>query len=173
MSKEYLCRAVDRSFIEKARFRFTNSVDLPVTPDQAFEILADVDSWPHWVTIIKKATWTSPGPPGVGTMRTVHMTGGIVGNEEFLAWEPGVGMAFRFNSCSTSSVAAFAEDYRIEPTPSGCNLTWTLAMAPAGVSRVAVMLVQPIMNLSFRRFLTNLSKYAAERYPAPAQRPAT
>jgi carbon monoxide dehydrogenase subunit G len=173
MPKEYLCRAVDRSFTEKARFKFTNSVDLPVTPDQAFEVLADVESWPHWVTIIKKATWTSPAPRGVGTTRTVDMVGGIVGNEEFLAWDPGAGMAFRFNSCSTSGVAAFAEDYRIEPTPNGCRLTWTLAMQPAGISRIALPLVQPIMNLTFRRFLVNLRKYTAERYPAPAQRPAS
>ena len=44
------------------------------------------------------------------------MRGGIIGDEEFLAWEPHSHMAFRFNEASTGSIAAFAEDYRIVPT---------------------------------------------------------
>jgi hypothetical protein len=46
------------------------------------------------------------------------MRGGIVGDGgtsplcggEFLAWEPHSHMAFRFNKCSTTVVAAFAGD---------------------------------------------------------------
>jgi hypothetical protein len=44
-------------------------------------------------------------------------------------------MAFRFNESSTSALAAFAEDYRIEPTAHGCRLTWSLQigwLAPRG-----------------------------------------
>jgi hypothetical protein len=33
----------------------------------------------------------------VGTTRTVDMLGGIVGDEEYLVWEPFTRMAFRFN----------------------------------------------------------------------------
>ena len=69
----------------------------------------------------------------VGTTRTVDMRGGIVGDEEFLAWEPHSHMAFRFNEASTGSIAAFAEDYRIVPTATGCKLTWVMAMKPKGV----------------------------------------
>jgi carbon monoxide dehydrogenase subunit G len=62
------------------------------------------------------------------------MRGGIVGDEEFLAWEPHSHMAFRFNQASTRSIAAFTEDYRILPTATGCNLTWVMAMKPNGVA---------------------------------------
>lgn len=172
MSKEYPCRAVDRSFAPNAPAKFTNSVDLAVTPEQLWEVLVDADAWPKWVSIIKKATWTSAPPHGVGTTRTVDMLGGIVGNEEFLAWEPGVAMAFRFNSISTSGIDAFAEDYKIEPTATGCRLTWTLAMEPVGVQQYAVKLFGPVMNFTFARFLKNLRKYTDERYPA-APRPAS
>src|ERR1700739_5118904 len=95
------CERVDVSFTENAPFRFRNSVDLAITPEQVFEVFADAESWPRWASVITKVTWTSPEPRGVGTTRTVDMRGGIVGNEEFLAWEPFTRMAFRFNECST------------------------------------------------------------------------
>ncbi|WP_176707016.1 SRPBCC family protein, partial [Mycobacterium malmoense] len=82
------CEHVDLSFIDSAPFVFRNSVDLAITPEQLFEVLADAQAWPRWASVITKVTWTSPEPRGVGTTRVVEMRGGIVGNEEFLAWEP-------------------------------------------------------------------------------------
>jgi hypothetical protein len=153
------CERVDVDFIDQAPFAFRNSVDLAVTPEQLFEVLSDADSWPRWAKVITKVTWTSPEPRGVGTTRTVEMRGGIVGNEEFLAWEPFTHMAFRFNECSTRSVAAFAEDYRVEVIPGGCRLTWTMAQKPAGAAKLAMVVVGPLLNRSLRRYLRNLRSY--------------
>jgi hypothetical protein len=44
------------------------------------------------------------------------MRGNIVGDEEFLAWEPFSHMAFRFNHSTSNALSAFAEDYRVVPT---------------------------------------------------------
>ena len=158
------CKRVDLDFIDNAPFRFANSVDLRITPEQLFEVLSDAESWPRWAKVITNVTWTSPEPRGVGTTRTVDMRGGIVGNEEYLAWEPYSHMAFRFNECSTRAVAAFAEDYRVETLPGGCRLTWTVAQEPAGPSRWLMVLARPVMNASFRWFLANLRRYTDERY---------
>ena len=132
MSKRYPCERVDLSFIADAPFRFVSTVDLNITPEQLFEVLGDAESWPHWATVITKVTWTSPEPRGVGTTRTVHMRGGITGDEEFLAWEPHSHMAFRFNESTSNTIAAFAEDYRVVETAEGCHLTWVMAMKPGG-----------------------------------------
>lgn len=153
------CERVDLSFVDSAPFRFSNSVDLSITPEQLFEVLADAESWPRWASVITKVTWTSPEPRGVGTTRTIDMRGGIVGNEEFLAWEPFTRMAFRFNECSTQAVAAFAEDYRVEVIPGGCRLTWTMAQRPAGPAWLAMFVARPLLNLGLRRFLRNLRRY--------------
>jgi carbon monoxide dehydrogenase subunit G len=163
------CERVDLGFFDNAPFRFRNSVDLAVTPEQLFEALGDAESWPRWAPVIKKVTWTSPEPRGVGTTRTVDMRGGIVGNEEFLAWEPFTRMAFRFNECSSRAVAAFAEDYRVEVIPGGCRLTWTMAQKPAGPSKLAMPVVAPLLNLGLRRFLRNLRSYTDARFPATRQ----
>ena len=158
------CERVDLDFIDTAPFRFTNSVDLAITPEQVFEVLADATSWPHWAKVITNVTWTSPEPRGVGTTRKVEMRGGIVGDEEYLAWEPYSHMAFRFNECSTRAVKAFAEDYRIEPLPGGCRLTWTVAQEAAGPSRWVMAMARPVMNTVFRWFLANLRRYTDKRF---------
>jgi carbon monoxide dehydrogenase subunit G len=155
---------VGLDFIDNAPFRFVSTVDLDITPEQLFEVLDDADSWPQWATAITKVTWTSPQPHGIGTMRTVDMRGGIVGNEEFLAWEPHSHMAFRFNEASTNSIAAFAEDYRIVPTASGCHLTWVMAMKPKGIpGRLGMTLGRPVMARTFQKFLYNLRGYTEKR----------
>lgn len=163
------CEHVDLGFVDSAPFRFRNSVDLAITPEQLFEVLGDAESWPRWAPVITKVTWTSPEPRGVGTTRIVEMRGGIVGDEEFLAWEPFTRMAFRFNECSSKAVAAFAEDYRVEVIPGGCRLTWTMAQKPAGPARLVMPLFGPLLNLGLRRFLRNLRGYTDARFPVTRQ----
>jgi carbon monoxide dehydrogenase subunit G len=159
------CERVGLDFIDGAPFRFVSTVDLTITPEQVFEVLDDAESWPHWATVITKVTWTSPRPHGVGTTRTVDMRGGIVGDEQFLAWEPHSHIAFRFNEASTRSIAAFAEDYRVVPTATGCNLTWVMAMKPNGMAaRFGMKLGRPVMARMFQKFLYNLRAYADKRY---------
>ena len=161
----HACERVDVSFVDSAPYRFVSTVDLAITPEQVFEVLGDADSWPHWATVITKVTWTSPEPRGVGTTRTVHMRGGIVGDEEFLAWEPFRHVAFRFNEASTTSIAAFAEDYRVVETPGGCHLTWVMAMKPNGTAaRLGMSLGRPVMGRLFQRFLHNLRRYTDQRF---------
>ena len=163
--KTYPCEHVDLAFVESAPFRFVSTVDLAITPEQLFEILADAESWPHWATVITKVVWTSPEPRGVGTTRTVSMRGNIVGDEEFIAWEPFSHMAFRFNESTSNAISAFAEDYRVVRTETGCHLTWVMAMKPAGLAgRLGMTLGQPVMAWLFQRFLHNLRRYAGERY---------
>jgi len=164
MTTMYPCERVELSFIQSAPFRFSNSVDLAITPEQLFEVLADADAWPRWAKVITKVTWTSPEPYGVGTTRVVDMRGGLTGDEEFLAWEPYTYLAFRFNSCSNKAVAAFAEEYRVVETPGGCRLTWTMAQKPNGPARFGLVLGGPLMNLSFKWFLANLRRYTATQY---------
>lgn len=161
----YECERVDLSFIDAAPYRFVSTVELAITPQQVFEVLADASSWPQWASVITKVTWTSPEPRGAGTTRTVRMRGGIVGEEEFLAWEPFAHMAFRFNRASTNSIAAFAEDYRVVATPAGAHLTWVMAMKPAGAAaRWGMSLGRPVMGRLFQRFLHNLRRYTDERF---------
>ncbi|CAN3128725.1 putative protein Rv2574 [Mycobacterium sp. smrl_JER01] len=159
------CQRVGLDFLDTAPYRFVSTVDLAITAQQLFDVLADETSWPRWASVITRVTWTTPEPRGVGTTRTVDMRGGITGAEEFLAWEPFTRMAFRFNEVNTSSISAFAEDYRIVPTADGCHLTWIMALQPHGpAGRAGLTLGKPVMAWLFQRFLRNLRRYTDERF---------
>lgn len=166
MARTRECDRVDLDFVDRAPFRFVSTVDLTITPEQLFEVLADETSWPRWATVITDVEWTSLQPRGVGTTRTVRMRGNIVGHEEFLAWEPFTHMAFRFNSTTSNAISAFAEDYRVVETPQGCHLTWVMAIKPSGLAgRLGMLLGKPVMAWLFQRFLHNLRRYSDARYP--------
>ena len=168
MAKTYECERVELGFIESAPFRFVSKVDLAITGAQLFEVLADAESWPQWATVITKVVWTSPEPRGIGTTRTVTMRGSIVGDEEFIAWEPFSHMAFRFNQSTSNAISAFAEDYRVVETADGCHLTWVMAIKPNGLAgKLGMTVGQPVMAWLFQRFLHNLRRYTDARF-APA-----
>jgi uncharacterized protein YndB with AHSA1/START domain len=165
MAKKYPCQKVELDFIDAAPVRFVSKVDLAITPEQLFEVLGDAASWPHWATVITKVVWTSPEPRGVGTTRTVTMRGNIVGDEEYIAWEPFSHIAFRFNQSNSNAISAFAEDYRVIETAEGCHLTWVMAMKPSGLAGKLGMIVgQPVMGWLFQRFLHNLRRYTDARF---------
>ena len=165
MAKTHPCERVGLDFIDDAPFRFVSTVTLTISAEQLFEVLGDAESWPQWATVITKVVWTSPEPRGVGTTRTVTMRGGIVGHEEFIAWEPFSHMAFRFNESTSDAISAFAEDYRVVQTPGGCHLTWVMAIKPKGVAgRLGMTLGRPLMAWLFQRFLHKLRRYSDERY---------
>lgn len=160
------CDRVGLEFVDSAPNRFSNSVELNITPEQLFEVLADAESWPRWAKVITDVEWTSPEPRGVGTTRLVTMRGGLLGAEEFLAWDEHTMMAFRFNEASEKRIKAFAERYDVVPTESGCKLTWTLAMEVTGVARYTLGVSKPVLNATFKRFLKNFRKYTDERFAA-------
>lgn len=163
------CDKVGMDFVDTAPYRFSNSVDLAITPEQLFEVFADADAWPRWAKVITHVEWTSPLPPGVGTTRTVTMRGGLRGSEEFLLWEPHTRMGFRFNEASERRIKAFAERYDVVETSRGCRLTWTLALDVTGAAKLSMPLARPLNNLAFRWFLRNLRRYTDERFRATAR----
>lgn len=160
----YECERVGLDFIDSAPNRFSNSVELNITPEQLFEVLADADSWPQWAKVITKVEWLTPEPRGVGTARKAFMLGGLAGVEEFIAWDEYTKIAFRFNEASEKRIKAFAERYDIVPTDNGCRLTWILALEVTGVARFTLAPSKPLLNLGFRRFLKNLRRYTDERF---------
>ena len=152
--KRYPCQRVEDSYIDVAPIRFVNSVVVNATPAAIWAALEDALAWPKWASVIKDVEWTSAPPFGVGTTRTVTMSGRMRAYEEFIAWEPGRRMSFRFNEAGMNGVSAFAERYLLEAVnPEQTTVTWVMAMTPSGVSRAVVPLVRRPLEWRFGRML--------------------
>ena len=163
------CEKVGLDYFDTAPVRFTASETIAATPEQVFAVFLDAEAWTKWVFAITKVEWTSPFPLEVGSTRTVHMRGGLAAYEEFIAWEPGVRMAFRFNEMSKAAAAAFGEDYQVTDLGDGrSRVDWVMAMTPAGASRHTMGVMKPGMGWFIRRTLANFRKYVEAHPPAVA-----
>ena len=163
--RRYICEKVDDTWIDSAPVRLVNAVDIAAEPAQIWTALEDADAWPRWATVITDVEWTSPQPFGVGTTRTVTMRGGMVGDEEFISWEPYRRMGFRFNEASMDGVRAFAERYTLDARPDGhTRVEWVMAMAPKGVSKAIVPITRVPMQMAFGRMLRRFGKLVEAEY---------
>lgn len=160
----FTCEDVGLEFFNEAPTRYQASVEIAATPDLVFEAFLDADAWVQWAMPITKVEWTSGFPIEVGSTRTVYMRGGIVGYEQFIAYEHGVRMAFRFNEASKKGIEAFAEDYHVTDLGAGrCRVDWTMAMRNARQPRFVSALTDPIMGFMVRRMLGKFARLVESR----------
>lgn len=154
------CEKVGLEFFDEARWCFRAHEILRASPERVFEVFQDGPSWPRWALPITDVEWTSPFPLEVGSTRTVSMVGGLVGREEFIAWDPPRRMAFRFDEVSRPGVAAFAEDYRVHGLSDGRSLVeWAMAMEPEGAGARTFPATAPLLGAGVRFMLRRFRRY--------------
>lgn len=154
------CEKVGLEFFDSAPVRHQASVEIKATPDEVFAVLLDAECWTKWAFPITAVDWTTGFPIEVGSLRDVHMRGGLIGHEEFIAYEHGERMAFRFNEVSKEGVKAFAEDYRVTDLGGGrSRVEWTMAMdTGSGGSKFGAKLREPIMSFMVQRMLKKFGR---------------
>lgn len=156
------CERVDLGFLSDAPIKVTVNQVVACTGQRLWDILADGESWTRWVKPIVGVEWTSPKPLGIGATRTVTMVGGLVGYEEYLAWDAPRHFAFRFNQTTKGGPEAFVEEYRIYDLGNGsCKVSWTMAMRIGGPSARMPGVVAAGMKKANASFLKKLASYAA------------
>jgi hypothetical protein len=155
------CEPVGLDFIERAAYRFENTVELEAPPDAVFDLFADGESWPLWFKDIKRVVWTSPEPKGVGTTRTVTLTTMTV-DEHFLAWDRGRRFAFRFEAASLPLCRAGVEDYRLEDLGGGrARFFYGVYLDPSILVRIAGPIARAQFRGMFRSAAEGLRTYVA------------
>lgn len=154
------CEKVGLEFFEETKWCFRAHEIVAAAPERIFEVFCDGPSWARWALPITDVEWTSPFPLEVGSTRTVSMVGGLVGYEEFIAWDPPRRMAFRFNEVSKPGVAAFAEDYHVHDLGDGRSLVeWSMAMVPDGPGARTFGATAPAMGAGLRFMLGRFRRY--------------
>lgn len=156
------CDRVAMDYFVTAPCRIVVAETVAASPERIFEVFCDATSWTRWAFPITGVEWTSPFPLEVGSTRTVHMRGGMVGWEEFIAWEPCRRMAFRFDQTITGGPTAFAEDYVVTPLDGDrSRVQWTMAMTLSGASARTLPLTRAAMNRMNAHMLRQFRRYVA------------
>jgi hypothetical protein len=141
----------DDAFLKSAPFRFAHSVETMASAEQIWEALTGYDLV-RWIPLFTSLRW-GPPPLGVGTEREV--TVGVIFSvrERFFRWVEGQRFTFGGLQASLPGLRSVAEDWIIEPTPSGSRLTWTLAIGARPWAVPVIWLSGPIIRGAQRRAL--------------------
>ena len=162
------CEKVGLDYFETAPIRHTASETIRATPEEVFDAFLDADSWVKFAWPIEKVVWTSGLPLEVGSTRDVHMKGDLVGHEEFIAYDHGTRMAFRFNQVSKGDMTAFAEDYQVTDLGDGrCRVDWVMAMGSPGdppAGGLSAKIRRPLMGWFVRHTLKRFRKLVESDY---------
>jgi hypothetical protein len=102
------------------------SVDVPSPAWQTWAALTGADV-PAWTKGMKRLTWTSPRPFGVGTTREIEMGSGFMLRERFFRWEEGRRKTFTGVADTLGLFRHLVEDYVVEDTERGSRLSWRWA----------------------------------------------
>ena len=118
---------VDESFFRTAPHVDTLVMDLPVPADQVWEGLTNEEPL-TWCSRLR-GRYTTPFPQKQGARREVAVFGGALRIKElFFHWDDAaMHHSFYVTHASVPVFRSFAEDYRVEPTATGCRFTWTFA----------------------------------------------
>ncbi|MUM19934.1 SRPBCC family protein [Mycobacterium sp. CBMA271] len=116
----------------------------------------------HWCSAIKKISWTSPEPRGVGATRTAKLSlPGAAVNERFILWEESPERyrnAFMVETATFPGTKRFGELYEVEATATGSLFTWTFYIEPTlGFTRY----LKPVIRRGLSGLITDTQKHFA------------
>ncbi|SEQ90787.1 Polyketide cyclase / dehydrase and lipid transport [Streptomyces sp. yr375] len=123
----YPVEECDDSLLTSASVYLTRTVDVPYPAEETWAALTDDSGPAHWTKGVKRLTWTSPRPFGVGTTREVETVGGFALRERFYRWDEGHRKTFTVVGSTHNVFKRLVEDYVVESTPEGSRLTWQWA----------------------------------------------
>lgn len=150
---------VDGSFLDTAQHRYVFAMDLCSPADQVWAGLTDQQPL-TWCRMLTHVAYTSPAPFGVGTTRTSEVAwGALKFRERFFAWDDCARRhSFYVEKVNVPLVRAFAEDYQVIPTDTGCRFTWTFAFDANPSLSPAVKLALPGIRMLLRSFVKDTEK---------------
>jgi uncharacterized protein YndB with AHSA1/START domain len=148
-------RAEDLGFVERAPVVRVVEAELRTPPAAVFTALVDPSGWPHWFPGVRRATYTTPPPHGVGTIREADV-GGTGWTERIVAWDAPRLWAWTVLQATVPFASAQVESFALEPTATGTRVRWTLALEPRLLARLGDPLAARTMRRLFLRAAANL-----------------
>jgi len=131
-------------FLEEAPFRYVNTIEVPVPPNEAWAALTADDTLVSWSRLVTGVRWTTPRPFGVHTTREVTILRFVTARERYYRWEQGRRKSFTAVQATVPGLRRLAEDYVVEETPDGSRFVWTVALEPHPALSPILRLTDPV-----------------------------
>jgi len=133
-----------------------------------FGAIAEPRGWKDWFPGVREASYTTPPPHGVGTIREANV-GGTRWVEQLIAWEDPMCWAWTVLRTSVPFATAQVEVFEFMEAAGGTCVRWTLALEPRLLARLGAPLTGRTISRLLRQAMENLATYL-ERNTATERR---
>jgi uncharacterized protein YndB with AHSA1/START domain len=151
--------AEDLGFVERAPVRVVERVTVGAAAGRVFDALNDPAAVSAWWKGSSRIVWATPEPHGVGSARMISPAPGMRLREEFIGWEPGSLWACTITAASAPLFARYVIRVDLAEVGASTELTWTSAVQPSWLGRMAGPLFARIVRRTIRRGLAGLPGY--------------
>jgi len=123
-----------------------------------FGAIAEPRGWKHWFPGVREASYTTPPPYGVGTIREANV-GGTRWVEEMIDWEHPTRWAWTVLRTSVPFARAQVELFEFLEAAGQTRVRWTLALEPRLLTRLGAPLAGCMISRLLRHATENLAAY--------------
>ena len=159
-------RKEDLGFLDRAPVVHVAEAEVPAARAVVFAALTEPRCWKHWFPNLREASYTSPPPHGVGTIRAANFSG-THWIEELVAWDEPERWAWTVTRASVPLAKAQVESFELTDAARGTRVRWRLALEPRLLARLGAPFAARTIPRLFRRAMENLGVYL-NRVPARA-----
>jgi hypothetical protein len=155
--------AVGDDYLVNAPLVIKVAVDLDAPAADVWEALGSDRMW-SWLPILDQLRWLTPRPLTEGAVRTLRIGRLFTVEEHFYRWDPERRATFHVTSASRPLLNALAEDFLLQPTPSGgTRLTWTMALGPRVPGARLLRFLVPLLRPGNKLALAGIKKILPRR----------
>lgn len=149
---------VDASFAHTAPRRVVVEQRVGSGTEPIWAALVDHAGWTAWFPGMKSAVATSDPAHGVGSTRTVKV-GGLVADEEFVAWDPETLWAFTIVKTNLPMAKRFLEQVELVPGDGDTVVRYTGAFEPMLLTRPIAALIEKQIGAAWTKGLAGLAAH--------------
>jgi len=143
-------------FLDRAPVVHVAEAVIAAPQHAVFGAIAEPRGWADWFPGVREASYTTPPPFGVGTIREADV-GGTRWVEELIEWEDPTRWAWTVLRASVPFAQAQLELFECIGVAEGTLVRWTLALEPRLLARLAAPLTGRMVPRLLGQAMANLA----------------
>src|SRR5262245_3795279 len=144
-------------FLDRAPVVHVAEAVIAAPRNAVFGAIADPRGWKHWFPGVREASYTTPPPFGVGTIREADVRG-TRWVEELITWDDPTRWAWTVLRTSVPLARAQVESFEFMEAADGTYVRWTLALEPRLLARLGAPLTGRMIPRLLRQAMENLGR---------------